>query len=311
MSIISKLILINGSPQWVYIQKEKGDDSGFLFLHGGPGWSDAPWAHRYCQSIWGKWSTIHWDQRGSNRSEELLTQGQSQFTMDEAIEDTLSLCRTLKNEYGFKHIVLVGHSWGALLGTLAVHRAPELFAAYIGIGQLVSNQLSEPLALDFSRKKAKNLGLQEMAHELDQMPEDFFQTPQLLFRQRELLFKLGGEFVEPLAEEIMIQWTEEGLPEYRSHLKCLYRTCEQIINLMWSQVIQRDLFKEVKEIQIPVYLLLGRHDWVTASSVAEQWFHQLNAPAGKKAIWFEKSGHWPHIEENEKFLSVLARLHGS
>lgn len=35
--------------------------------------------------------------------------------------------------------------------------------------------------------------------------------------------------------------------------------------------------------------------WMTETSLA------LDAPRGKRLIWFEKSGHWPHFEEPLRF----------
>ena len=77
---------------------------------------------------------------------------------------------------------------------------------------------------------------------------------------------------------------------------------------MWQEVISRNLFEEVKQLERPVYLLLGRHDWVTASSVAQDWLDGITAPAGKIAYWFENSGHWPHLEENRKFITILNEI---
>ena len=45
---------------------------------------------------------------------------------------------------------------------------------------------------------------------------------------------------------------------------------------------------------------------VTASApFAETYFQRLEAPKGKHLIWFENSGHWPQLEEPEKFRAVL------
>ena len=82
---------------------------------------------------------------------------EAKLTIDVSIEDTLALGRILKKDYGISRVILVGHSWGALLGVLAVQKAPELFECYIGMGQLVSNTVSEPLSLKFCKKRALEL----------------------------------------------------------------------------------------------------------------------------------------------------------
>src|SRR4029453_7213687 len=48
------------------------------------------------------------------------------------------LTNYLRQRFGQDRIYLFGNSWGSILGALAVQRRPELYAAYIGAGQMVS-----------------------------------------------------------------------------------------------------------------------------------------------------------------------------
>jgi pimeloyl-ACP methyl ester carboxylesterase len=78
---------------------------------------------------------------------------------------------------------------------------------------------------------------------------------------------------------------------------------------LWQEAFYRtDLFKQAPTLEVPVYFFFGRHDrTVTASAaLAERYYETLNAPKGKHLIWFERSGHWPQLEEPEKFRTVLA-----
>ena len=63
-------------------------------------------------------------------------------------------------------------------------------------------------------------------------------------------------------------------------------------------------FSNVTKIGIPVYFLLGRHDWNVPSVLAESYFRKLQAPY-KEIIWFENSGHGPLEEEPTKFNGIL------
>ena len=311
MFIQSQKIQIRGTEQWIYLtaagEKSGDSETGFLFLHGGPGWADSPWAHQYCHSIWGRFTTVHWDQRGANRSDDCIKMEASAFTIAELVEDTLEIARILRRDFGIRKLILVGHSWGAFLGVLAAVKAPELFRAYIGIGQLVANSVSEPLSLTLAIKRAEHRGSKEVFQELKGMSEDFYFSVPALFRQRELLFKIGGEFHLGVSEDDMIKWTEQAPEAYRSSLKRLYLGCEKTMNLMWPELIRRNLFDEVKTFPIPICLIYGRHDLVTPASVAENWLSQLHAPQGKEGLWFENSAHWPQIEENQRFVEFLQR----
>lgn len=70
------------------------------------------------------------------------------------------------------------------------------------------------------------------------------------------------------------------------------------------------LFKRwAPRLDVPVFFFLGRHDHtVTASAaMAERYFTALDAPRGKRLIWFEHSGHWPQLEEPQRFQTELIR----
>ena len=46
----------------------------------------------------------------------------------------------LRNRFGEQEIYLLGESWGTTLGVLVVQDRPDLFHAYIGPGQMVSQR---------------------------------------------------------------------------------------------------------------------------------------------------------------------------
>ena len=75
---------------------------------------------------------------------------------------------------------------------------------------------------------------------------------------------------------------------------------------LWREIFYDvNLFDQAPRIEIPVYFFVGRHDSVVSADVAQRYFGALDAPRGKQLIWFEKSGHWPHFEEPEKYRDVL------
>jgi len=77
---------------------------------------------------------------------------------------------------------------------------------------------------------------------------------------------------------------------------------------LWREIFyEANLFKQAPRIEVPTYFFLGRYDKVVAAEVAEKYFNALDAPRGKRLIWFEKSGHWPHFEEPLRFQEEVTR----
>jgi pimeloyl-ACP methyl ester carboxylesterase len=69
-----------------------------------------------------------------------------------------------------------------------------------------------------------------------------------------------------------------------------------------------NLFEMLPQLDVPVFLLQGRHDVVSAASTAEQYYHALQAPKGKRLIWFDESAHMPQYEEPAKFRETMLAI---
>lgn len=63
-----------------------------------------------------------------------------------------------------------------------------------------------------------------------------------------------------------------------------------------------DLRPRLAEIKVPALVIVGRHDFITNVSMAEEMVRHI--PDARLEI-FEESGHFAHVEEPEKFRRVL------
>ena len=297
---------VNGVPQQLYIHLVEKSRGTLFFLHGGPGWSDAPLAHLVCEGLWKDFNLVHWDQRGAGRSPSTDLTSKS-MSLEQVVLDGLEVARILDSVFGIQKPVLVGHSWGSMLGVLMASQGPELFKSLIGIGQLVSNAKSEPLSLEYCKNVAKVQGRDDLLVELSKMDSGFYKNVETLFRQREILFELGGEFKMKVTQDTFLSWMSAAPLEYHSTWEVMMRACEFSMKHLWSQVIEKTL---PTTLSIPITILQGRHDYCTVSSVAHEWFELLEAPK-KQWMWFESSGHWPQLEENKKWTqAAFAALFG-
>jgi len=116
-----------------------------LYLHGGPvgsvlatssGWQ--PWEKYF--------TVVLWDQRGAGRT--FRKTGRSvvpTMTVPRMAQDGLEVAEFLRTRLHKDKIVLVGHSWGSILGINMIKQRPDLFAANVGTGQVVNLQKNEAL----------------------------------------------------------------------------------------------------------------------------------------------------------------------
>jgi len=72
----------------------------------------------------------------------------------------------------------------------------------------------------------------------------------------------------------------------------------------------RDLLKKEWQFNVPVALIMGRHDMVTPTQLAREYFDRIDAPL---KAWYEleESAHFPHFEQPDQFTAALSELRNS
>ncbi len=75
-------------------------------------------------------------------------------------------------------------------------------------------------------------------------------------------------------------------------------------NVDFPQLQEMDLRLDATHLDLPVYLILGRHDMNNPFQIPEDYFNRLEAPT-KELYFFEDSGHGMIWEEANLFHKVL------
>ncbi len=136
-------VTIGDIEQWIQVDEDNPANPVLLFLHGGPGGTSIPAA-----MAWKPWhdhfTLVHWDQRGAGqtfqRNGEL---GCGPLTLERMVEDGIEVAEYLRSSLKKEKILVVGHSWGAILGIHIIKRRPDLFSAFVATGMLVNFQKTE------------------------------------------------------------------------------------------------------------------------------------------------------------------------
>jgi pimeloyl-ACP methyl ester carboxylesterase len=121
------------------------------------------------QSPWEEYFTVvQWDQRGAGKTYAANDSGSIAPTMTLAtmISDAEQVVTYLRHEYRKQKIILMGHSWGSLLGVELVRRHPEWFHVYVGLGQIVDMPESERMGYDRLLVNASRTGNTRALEEL-------------------------------------------------------------------------------------------------------------------------------------------------
>ncbi len=198
-----------------------------------------------------------------------------------------------------ENVYLMGHSWGSVLGTYIAQRHPEFLYAYIGTVQVANMVQNEQISYDYMYNRAKETNNKKAIKLLEEIQPYDGKDLDKLKVQRKWLVKLKGSIYNYKSYMSLYKYALGSPDFYKCFKGSMFST-----KAMLTQLMGVDLFKEVPELKLPIYICQGRHDYQVPFELAEKLFNQIKAPK-KKFVWFENSGHSPIFEESEKFNSVL------
>ena len=304
-------VRIGGIDQWVSIRGHDRRNPVLLMLHGGPGWVSMPTSW-YFQRGWEEYFTVvQWDQRGAGKTYRAHDPGVigPTMTLDRMVADTEEMADWLRREFGKERIFVLGHSWGSYLGLQLARSRPEWLHAYIGIGQMTDAPESERRGWAFAFEQAERDGNASALAELQAIAPYAEGTEGVtladLMVQRWWLNHYGGMVHNRTggqAEAAAIALS----PEYTdADLAAVWTANRFSMDRLLAQVLTLDL-REIDRLEVPLLLFLGRHDHNVSSSVAAEWFEQVQAPS-KRLVWFEQSAHEVMNEEPGKTLVALVQ----
>lgn len=293
---------LGGVNQWILVRGNDVKNPVLLFLHGGPGSTQIPLAHYYGYPLEEHFVVVHWDQRGAGKSYHPTIPPDS-MNIGQFMSDTHELVLMLRQRFGVDKVYLMGKSWGSLLGIRVVQSYPDLFYAYVGIGQVAHMEKNEAISYKFVLREAKARANKRAIRELTMIGPPPYDNMLELAIQRVWLSEFDGVVFNEAGKNAKVgKISVEYTPLDR--MKRVWGTIYSPWH-MWDEIMETDFFEQAPRLEVPIYFFLGRHDYNTPFELAEQYFEMLDAPSGKELIWFEDSAHSPNFEETEKFARMM------
>ena len=300
-------IRLGGMDQWILTRGYDINNPVLLWLHGGPGSSQMPIAHACDKELEKEFIVVHWDQRGAGKSNP-PDFDETTMTYEQFIADTHQLTGYLKNRFGKEKIYILGHSWGTQPGLEAAARYPEDYRAYIGLSQVVNNEMSHVIA---HKWLAEQIRREENKKDLEKLealgPPPFTDHGDFVTFIR-LVDAYGGSFDRPFSR---LMWIALRSPEYtfRDMLAWL-NGANRGSGQMWDEAVYSSFnaIEKYPELRVPVYFFQGRHDYNTPFEATGKYYQRLVDTAGKHLIVFEDSAHTPFLAEPEKFVRELIKV---
>ena len=298
---------LEGEQQYIHIMGKDTSNPVILFLHGGPGvpsnWVEYCWA----DYLTDEYTVVFWDQRGCGRTyikNEDLNSNYKKVVFEQAEVDLDALVDYLCDRFGQEKIVIMGHSYGSLLGNQYVLAHPEKVAGYIGIGQLVKIKDNYSIIYNYedALKRAEEMGADTT--ELKAAYEAFINDPSD-YNEAMLTIATEPYHQQTVTEDasIMAYITSPyfGIDDARWYIPLILdETFDDPSELLEEYASEYDAYEKDLEYQVPVLFISGTDDWTCPAGIVEKYENDITAP--RKGIYlFEGCGHAPHGQLPEEF----------
>jgi pimeloyl-ACP methyl ester carboxylesterase len=284
---------IGGIEQWITIKGSDRSHPAILFVDGGPGNPQSPFA----RAIYGAWEKdfvlVQWDQRGAGKTYGRSKPAESEaLTMELMAADGIEVAEHVLRRLGKKKIIMMGTSWGAALGAHMAKSRPDLFYAFVATSPLISGKQNEAASYTAVTEAARQAKDEKTLAALEAIGAPPWENLRYfgVLRRAARLYESNRAWPAPPS------WWEPA-PGYDSpQARADWTDGEdysffQFVGLKGDGMLWKlDLPALGGTFKLPVYFIQGEEDLVTLPEVTKQYFDNIVAPA-KEFVLLPRTGH--------------------
>jgi pimeloyl-ACP methyl ester carboxylesterase len=301
----ASFVRIGGIDQYIRIRGEDRANPVILFVHGGPGISMMGLTPVF--RSWEKsFTVVQWDQRGAGKTYGRNGEAEAtSMTIARMTEDGIEVADYLRRHLHKNRIIVLGHSWGTVLALGMVRQRPDLFAAYVGTGQLVNKQENEAVSFQMVLHQAEEAHDARAVEELKAAGPPPYKTFQDLLVER----KWMQAFDIPSEKDLFSHFVPmvAFAPDYS-----LWDCYDQLASASFSQGVLYeplnpfDARKLGLDFAVPFFVFEGESDDNTPAALSQRYLDEVRAPV-KRFVLIPHAGHDAVLTDSGVFLDGLVR----
>lgn len=296
-------VSIGGIEQWIQIRGEDPDNPILLMLAGGPGNSLVP-----LTPVFRNWerqfTVVQWDQRGSGKTYGHNPKDAGSMTIERLTRDGIEVTRYLLGHLRKSQLVLVGHSWGTILGVLMVKQEPTLYCAYVGTGQVVAKEEKEEVLYARVMAKARAANDVDSMRRLEAIGAPPYASQRELLVERDVSERFDTEAEQSL--EGKLRPVVLFAPDFSLYdIYSMLQGAEFAAATMYPEIVGYDARDLGYRFDVPFFIFNGDQDLVTPVDLAKPYFDMIEAPQ-KALVVLPGGGHSAMLTMPDEFLTQLA-----
>ena len=299
---------INGIRQYIQIRGADKKAPLMLFLHGGPGGSMAGLCH-VMQPEWEHhFTVVNLDQRNvcktylANKSNAAAISQSG--TLEDYMADIDAVIAYLHTVYDFEKIILMGFSWGSLIGAEYAKRHCETVSHYIGVGQFIHYIDGLHYSCEWLRKVVKDApaDVEKINAFENSIPDPPQMTPAFM-NSLQGFSMLGAKYIAKDGRAFPIKSLLTS-PFLRFGEKmAMVHGNPKLFSGTYQTMLSHD-FRNNLHFDMPVLFVSGDEDFVCPNELLAQHFGQITAPQ-KKNVVISKATHTCFYDQPTAFLDTI------
>lgn len=299
---------LGGQEQYISIRGENIDNPVILYIHGGPGSPDSPIMPTFTDPLIDEYTVVCWDQRGCGRTyyhNAREDPANETVNFEQALQDTDELVDYLCERFGQDKVIIMGHSFGSVIGTMYVQQHSDKVSAFIGVGQCVCLSESDELAYQDALAKV-SAGSEEEAelvkaynnYQDSNSLEDYFALRQITNK-----YHPNPGAANTIVLALFSPYT--GVDDIRWNLVLTdlgsYSALEGGLMDMLNSF---DIYDYPLSYDVPVYFISGEYDYTCNWTLAQAYCEDITAP-DKAFVCVEGTGHGPQYDSPDEFGEIV------
>lgn len=305
-------LTLGGQEQYVLMRGMDRANPVIIYLHGGPASPDTYVTYGFTDGLIDDYTVVAWDQRGCGRTyfhnldhdpkNETASFQQAQEDLDQLVDYALE-------RFGQDKVIILGHSYGTILGSVYVREHPEKVSAYIGAAQVVSLEKMDIYSYEDALARAKEAGDDTTA--LETAYEAFRTDGSItnMMALRHLTAQYHPAAVSDKSTMMAVQSPYFGVDDLRWFLRQLGDMEEywDLNKQLFEYTFAFDAYEQGLEYEVPVYLISGSCDWVCPVDSVKVYANDISAEDVKLGT-IEGCGHNLQYALPEEFAREVKEL---
>ena len=230
--------------------------------------------------------------------------GSGPMTFDRRVADAVEVIEFLRRHLGVDKVIVLAESMGTLTGLPLAKRRPDLVEALIVTDLYVDMARNEARKYQLTLGRLRAAGNTQGVAALEEIGDDPTRWD-LQAWNTNMAWAFKTNVPTPNLDRRLLFPLALSSPIYT-----LRDLASLLVGFQWStaQMFEELMAYDARQLgtrfEVPFFLFQGETDVITVTSLAEEYFQEVEAPTKELAL-IKDAGHFAAFTQSERFLAVL------